>query len=300
LLAAAVFGASRALFGIHTMHASSHFALTHKPWVWQWMDWLCFDIFMGGSSHSWNFQHVIDHHQHTNVYQADPDLPQVPEGDMRRLMKYQKPAAHYRYQAYYLPILYAFLSFKTRVYDVQIIFGEKLNGMIHMNFTMSDKAWLVATKVLFLWYQFYVPLFVFGLPWWSLLKCYVVAEIAAGMWLAYFFQVNHISDHIRYSSPKTASQREWAALQIEGTVDYAHDSWLFTFLSGTLNFQVVHHLFPSIASHHYPAITEITKRLCKKHKIKYNYADTFGQAFWLHLKELDRMGKMGEAPHDGF
>jgi len=89
LWAAGLMGVSRALFGINTMHASSHFAVSHKPWVWQWLDWFVFDILMGGSSLAWNYQHIVGHHQHTNVFQADPDFPCVVDGDMRRVVKEQ-------------------------------------------------------------------------------------------------------------------------------------------------------------------------------------------------------------------
>lgn len=40
---------------------------------------------------------------------------------------------------------------------------------------------------------------------------------------------------------------DWAKLQVMTTIDYAHGSWLTTFLSGALNHQVVHHLFPNIS-----------------------------------------------------
>lgn len=40
---------------------------------------------------------------------------------------------------------------------------------------------------------------------------------------------------------------DWAKLQVMTTIDYAHDSWITTFMSGALNYQVVHHLFPHIS-----------------------------------------------------
>jgi len=82
-------------------------------------------------------------------------------------------------------------------------------------------------------------------------------------------------------------------LQIEGTVDYAHDSKLFTFLSGTLNYQTVHHLFPSVAPHHYPQIAPILKKICDQHKIKYQILPTFYSALLNHFSELHRMSKLG-------
>jgi len=297
--AALLLGVTRALFGINTMHASSHFSVSHKPWVWNWLDWFCFDILMGGSSLSWNYQHVVGHHQHTNVFKADPDLPIIKQGDMRRVYDWQVPVSVYKYQAYYLPLLYPLLAFKTRYYDVLLLLGDKMNGNIVMNVTTNDKIWLVATKLVFLWYQFYLPLYYFGLPLASFLKVYVVMELAAGAWLAYFFQVNHISDKIFYSSQEDGSskKKEWAALQLEGTIDYAHQSKLFTFLSGTLNFQGVHHLFPSVAPHHYKALAPIVKQTAKEFKVQYQCLDTFWIALYHHFKELNRMGRLGISAH---
>jgi len=199
LWAAALLGVSRALFGINTMHAASHFAISHKPWVWDWADWLCFDIFMGGSSLAWNYQHVIGHHQHTNVFHADPDLPIVKDGDMRRVFGGQRWKWIYQYQAYYLPVLYTLLAFKTRYYDILLILGYEQNGNIRMNVRTEDRLLHLATKLFFLWYQFYVPMYIFGLSGSEMFWVYIIAELAAGAWLAYFFQVNHISDELLYS-----------------------------------------------------------------------------------------------------
>jgi fatty acid desaturase/predicted heme/steroid binding protein len=299
LWAAALLGVSRALFGINTMHASSHFAVSHKPWVWRWLDWFVFDILMGGSSMAWNYQHVIGHHQHTNVFKADPDLPVIEEGDMRMVFPFQRWKSIYKAQAFYLPFLYTLLAFKTRVTDAYIMFGDQSNGNILMNFTSQDVILLWITKIFFAWYQFYIPYVYFGLSVGQLLSIYVVMELAAGAWLAYFFQVNHISEEVGYTNQgdDSTTKKEWAVLQIEGTVDYAHNSKLFTFLSGTLNFQTVHHLFPSIAPHYYPQIAPIVKKICDQHKVKYQILPNFHTAIYRHFAELHRMGKLGIASH---
>jgi len=295
LWAAALLGVSRALFGINVMHAASHFSISHKPWVWRWLNWLCFDVLMGGSSMAWNYQHVIGHHQHTNVFRADPDLPVVVEGDMRMVFPFQRWNWIYQGQAFYLPFLYTLLAFKTRITDLYILFGDRANGNLKMNFLTEDVILLWITKAFFVWYQFYVPYVYFGLSFKHLLAIYIVMELAAGAWLAYFFQVNHISEGVGYTNQEDDSpkKKEWAVLQIEGTVDYAHDSKLFTFLSGTLNYQTVHHLFPSVAPHYYPQIAPILKKICDQHKVKYQILPNFHTALLNHFSELHRMSKLG-------
>jgi len=245
LWAAALLGVSRALFGINTMHASSHFAVSHQPWVWRWLDWFVFDVLMGGSSIAWNYQHIVGHHQHTNVFQADPDFPYLVDGDIRRVVKEQSPQLWYRTQAIHLPILYSLLALKTRVTDAILMSGNHMCGPIHMNISQSDITWLWITKSFFVVYQFLIPLFVFGSSGRSVFFSYLVAELAAGAWLAYFFQVNHVSEGALMTNTEDAKKiKEWAVLQMESTVEYSHGDPLFTFLSGTLNYQAIHHLFP--------------------------------------------------------
>jgi len=299
LWAAAMLGVSRALFGINTMHAASHFSITHKPWVWRWVDWFCFDILMGGSSMAWNYQHIIGHHQHTNVFKADPDLPIVVEGDIRMVFPFQRHQWLYKYQAYYMPLLYTLLAFKTRYSDALILFGDVSNGNIKMNVTPLDYKLLVLTKIFFVGYQFLIPLFYFQLPVWEFLLAYIVAELAAGTWLAYFFQVNHISEEVEYTTKDAlpVSNKEWAVLQVEGTIEYAHDSLLYMFLSGTLNYQAVHHLFPSVAPHHYPALAKIIRPIAAKHKVNYQVLPNFSTALIRHVKELNRMGSLMTHTH---
>jgi len=120
-------------------------------------------------------------------------------------------------------------------------------------------------------------------------------ELAAGAWLAYFFQVNHISEGVGYTNQEDDSpkKKEWAVLQIEGTIDYSHDSKLFTFLSGTLNYQTVHHLFPSVATCYYPQIAPILKKVCDQHKVNYQILPNFPTALRHHFSELHRMSKLG-------
>ena len=51
----------------------SHFAITHKPWVWKAVGSL-HDFFHGASMYAWIYQHVFGHHPYTNIDGADPDI----------------------------------------------------------------------------------------------------------------------------------------------------------------------------------------------------------------------------------
>lgn len=51
----------------------------------------------------------------------------------------------------------------------------------------------------------------------------------------------HASIHTRIHRPPTTHH------QVKSSVDYAHGNWLTTFMCGALNYQVTHHLFPTVS-----------------------------------------------------
>ena len=44
-------------------------------------------------------------------------------------------------------------------------------------------------------------------------------------------------------------------MQVATTQDYATRSWFWTLVTGALNHQTTHHLFPGVIQSHYPKIT---------------------------------------------
>lgn len=214
---------------------------------------------------------------------------------MRLIVDQQKWKSLYKFQHIYLPVLYILLAFKVHVYDMWYLLGLTMNGNIPMNRSAKTYFMLLATKALFFWYNFYVPLVVFQLDYWTFAKCFFVMECMSGAWLAYFFQVNHISSNAQYTEmgTKGTEAKEWAALQVEGSVDYGHNSMLHILASGTLNYQTVHHLFPSIAPQHYPALAPMIMATCKKYNVKYQCHPNYFVAAYHHVAELYRMGQKG-------
>ena len=53
------------------------------------------------------------------------------------------------------------------------------------------------------------------------------------------------------------------------SVDYSHGDLFVTFLTGALNYQVAHHIFPCISQYYYPEITPLIIEVCEKYGLKY-------------------------------
>ena len=117
------------------------------------------------------------------------------------------------------------------------------------------------------------PIFVLKNDFWSeFLPLFLTMELMTGYYLTFNFQVSHVSTEVDWPEPSKDTKTgklnidgEWAKLQIETSVDYGHESplQLCAFWSGALNYQSIHHLFPSVSQYHYPAIAPIIKNICK-------------------------------------
>jgi len=302
LAVAAVYGVMQALPLLHTMHDASHTAIGHSEGWWKAVGRGCLDWFGGASMMSWHHQHVVGHHIYTNVFEVDPDLPAQRHGDLRMIVPAQVWQAVYRWQHVYLPIVYGLLSLKFRLQDITDLAIARTNGAIRVN--EYDNFWIRIglTKVVWAAWRILVPLFVFQVPAAQFWTMFLVSELTSGYWLAFNFQVSHISTDIDWpngkpGAPVTQLPDNWAIAQVKTSLDYAHDSTLQTFLCGALNYQIEHHLFPSVSQYHYPALAPIVKQTCKEFNVPYRYEPTFSKALMAHFRHLWEMGQAGKQAH---
>ena len=82
-----------------------------------------------------------------------------------------------------------------------------------------------------------------------------------------------------------------AELQVLTTCDYCTDSWFWYIMSGGLNHQTAHHLFPDMAQGHYLWVTPLVVKTCKEFGIQYNCMTSFWEAWKKHIEYLKNMGK---------
>lgn len=94
--------------------------------------------------------------------------------------------------------------------------------------------------------------------------------MVASIWLACIFQVNHVTEkaHRFHVDPVSNSVLEdWAVTQVAGSTNFAPGSILWNHISGGLNHQIEHHLFPTICHVHYPSLQPIVKKTCEEYNI---------------------------------
>jgi len=276
------------------MHDACHSAIGYNEIWWKIIGRATMDMLTGGDMKSWHHQHVLGHHVYTNVMGVDPDLPVLAEGDVRFIVPRQVWKAIYKHQWIYMPCLYAGLALKVRIQNWTATYLTLMNGPIRVNpISASEWAYFIFSRVVNLGLLIGVPLIYGRHSLATTLFLFLIQELFLGAWLAFNFQVSHISTEAVFPCDKEydpSIQDEWAVLQVTSSVDYAHGNPLATFLSGALNYQVVHHLFPCVSQYHYPAIGPIILQICKKWKVPFNHLPSFRAAIGAHVQFLYEMG----------
>jgi len=317
IVLAAISGYATAMISLMPVHEGSHASLSRSPFIWKLVG-ASHDIVNGASFYMWLHQHFLGHHPFTNLSDVDPDVHTNPV-DIRRIKPKQEWFSHYTLQQFYAPLLYGLLAVKFRLNDLQILMFLKKNGNIRMNppslwhlsvFIFGKCFWvtyriILPWLVLSPWFEEMLPSislassypassFVFGSPLLTLFCLLAVSDLITSWYLAFVFQVNHVAAPVVWPNVDEQTgvvDMDWAELQIRSTIDYAHDSKLVTFMSGGLNYQVVHHLFPYISQRHYPDIAPIILEACRRNNIQYLVLPSFFEAFKAHVSYLAQMGK---------
>ena len=79
---------------------------------------------------------------------------------------------------------------------------------------------------------------------------------------------------------------DWGAHQVLTSHNYAVNSRLALHLSGGLNMQVEHHLFPRVHYTHYPALSEIVQEACAEYGLPYHASADIWEAISKHYRIL--------------
>jgi linoleoyl-CoA desaturase len=143
-----------------------------------------------------------------------------------------------------------------------------------------------------------IPYLYSGFAWWQVAVGFVAMHLVGGFTLAVVFQLAHIvegPDYFPLPSSDGRFEDTWAAHQLRTTANFGVDSWLTRFITGGLNQQIEHHLFPRICHIHYKALAPIVRETAAKHGLPYYENDSFFTAVASHARLLKRNGALGLA-----
>lgn len=290
---AVLLGLATAGIGFNIEHDGGHKAYSRRQWLNR-LTAMTLDM-VGASSYIWRWKHTVFHHSWVNIHGHDSDTEL---GAIGRLHPADRHRFHHRWQHWYMWPLYGVTAIKWHLYDD---FRDLLTGRIgDQPFPRPrgrELAALIAGKLVFFLLAFGIPLSRHSLP--EVLGVYALVAGVTGIVLSVVFQLAHCVEGAQFRSAQGTPPgiaRPWAVHQVESTVDFARSSRLAAWLLGGLNFQIEHHLFPSICHVHYPRIAPVVEAACRDHGVAYRGNMSFWQAVAAHYRWLKRMGKPGPAP----
>ncbi len=251
--------------------------------------------FNGASAYMWNRMHNQAHHSFTNIEGLDEDIDPFP---ILRICSSKDLWPIHRFQHIYAFFFYGLATLSwVFIKDYVKFFKNEVGNYNQEKHPPIEYFYLFFYK--FLNYTLFIvlPLLLIDQPWWHVLLGFLLMHYIGGITLALIFMLAHAVEGVHFPHPDQSGKMEhsWIAHQLRTTANFAPQSRLAGFLTGGLNLQVEHHLFPHICSIHYRAISQIVKETAQEFGQPY-IEYSFPGAVKSHYKFLKRMGKPEQLP----
>ena len=282
-----VLGLVLSSIGFNVMHDACHGSYSSKKWVNNTLG-LTLNA-LGANAFFWKQKHNILHHTYTNIEGLDDDIAQ---SKLLRQSPTQEWMPIHRYQHIYLPVAYSLTIFMWVGFrDFVKYFSKKIHNTPMQKMDTKEHLVFWFSKIMYALFYVVIPIIAVGfLPW---LIGFATMGILMGIVLATVFQLAHAVEGPEFESAGLEDkviQSEWAAHQIKTTANFSPKNKIIGWYVGGLNYQVEHHLFPRISHIHYPALSEIVQRECKKFGLPYYSFPSMGKAIVSHVKIMKQLG----------
>jgi fatty acid desaturase len=290
---ALLLGLAQAWIGLNVQHDGNHGAASRNHYI---NDFLGLGAsFIGGDKWLWMEQHTT-HHAYCNHNEKDPDSFNAEPMMLFNDYPLDHPARkwYHNLQAlYFLPLLsFYWLSmvFNPQVLDLRHAGAANIGMKFESDFVKSRRKYAIAIRLLYIYWNVVTPFYHHD-PKTAL--CHILLMGATeSLVLACLFALSH--NFMNSDRDPTKEFREkgtkvcWFKAQVETSSTYG--GAISGALTGGLNFQVEHHLFPRMSSAWYPYIAPTVREICKKHGVNYAYYPWIWQNFISTVRYMHRAG----------
>ncbi len=282
-------GLGKAGLGLSVMHDANHGAYSGKPWVNKLLSYTMNVI--GGNSMNWKIQHNVFHHTYTNIDTHDEDIRP------RFILRFSPNAEHrsfHKFQHIYAWFLYGFMTISWLLYkDFAQFFAYHQSGILK-KYVNPLLGWvvLIGSKIFYLAYILIIPMILTDFAWWQVFLGFVLMQYVAGFVLAAIFQPAHVMEMNEFPQVEEDQnvKNNWTIHQFKTTCNFARKNKWLSWYAGGLNYQIEHHLFPTICHVHYRRISEIVKSTAQEFNVPYHTMDSFREALVMHGRMLYKLG----------
>jgi linoleoyl-CoA desaturase len=238
---------------------------------------------IGSSWIIWGYEHQVAHHMDPNEYKRDNDC-EIGSPYVRMHPEIEHNEYH-PWQHITVPVGMTVGFLKWYLSDL----GHFLKGKVgNVTFAITGEDWttLIIAKFQWAFLHWLIPLYYFG-PVYASFSCFLFMAVG-GHYLENTFIVNHIQhDHV------PPPDCHWSVKQVLATSNWGSGSVLWNWVSGGLNHQIEHHLFPTMPIYMYPHISDAVRKTCEEFKLPYHNYLTFREAWWDMIGYLRTLGQPG-------
>lgn len=310
------------------MHSGNHCSVSNIPIVNRLVG--TFMDVVGSSHYIWGFEHQVAHHMSPNTYKKDNDCeignpmfrfhPLIPADTDDQNAKLSSFDRFLRRNQYWLiPCLMSIGFFKWFANDIEFFMKQRA-GNVKVPTTPKLWCYMLACKVVWSILHVVIPYYYFGLSY-TLISVFIFMAIGAE-YLENTFIVNHIQEmcqetmidddnniihnnndkqHNNNNNGNNNNNKNrnkkplhWAVQQVETTSNWCSESIFWNFMSGGLNHQIEHHLFPTMSTCLYPYISHIVQQTCQEFNLPYHNYKSFRSAY---SDMINYLKKLGQAQH---
>jgi len=277
---AVAFGVAQAFIGLNVQHDANHGAASRKPWV---NDLLGFGTdLIGSCKWNWMAQHWT-HHAYTNHDEKDPDSfssePMFAFNDYP--LDHPKRQWYHRFQGFYFLFMLGLYWLSTvlnpQVLDLRQRGAQYVGIQMENDFLVRRRKYATMLRAQYILLNVVCPFYNNGVSL-ATFGIIMLMGISESLTLSVLFSLSHNferSDRDPMGPFKETGETVcWFKSQVETSSTYG--GAVSGYLTGGLNFQVEHHLFPRMSSAWYPYIAPKVREVCAKHGVQYAYYP------WIH------------------
>jgi fatty acid desaturase len=254
---------------------------------------------MVGTSEDWKHSHNFIHHTFTNIVGKDRD---VGYGLLR-------VTRDYRWQPKNLaqPLIYALLAslfeYGIALHDIDVSSVKKGKKTKEAAKAQMGKIGVKIRRQVLKDFVIFPALT--GPAFVSTLTANATANVVRNLWSNAVIFCGHFPDgaeKFTVAEYETETHAEWYLRQMLGSANFRGGK-LMSFMSGNLNHQIEHHLFPDLPSNRYKAMSVQVQEICARYDIPYTtgnflvqYAKTLRTILKLSLPDSMLTATSDDAP----
>jgi fatty acid desaturase len=233
--------------------------------TWEW-DNTC-------PAEQWKHSHNFVHHTFTNVLGKDNDVGY----GILRVTSDQKWHPVNLGQPVYNALLALLFEWGVALHDLDIVsIRKRQKDPIDLKRQLKG-IWRKVSRQVAKDYVIFPVLS--GPNFLATLSANVTANVVRNLWSYMIIFCGHFPDGAEKFTEEELedeSKAEWYLRQLLGSANFEGSRFLHV-MSGSLGYQIEHHLFPDLPSNRYPEIAERVRALCEKYELPYTTGPLYRQ-----------------------